>query len=166
MLTPLLCGIRLGVLQVWTVVKFITAYQKPLSIFRELGEGLPIKPPGGTELLKYAPTRFASKIMMCGRYASVHKIANLLLLDPRYTAWLSAQKASVRTLGATVRSIIRDDDHISGTRLVVRVFEPCVKLLRLMDGKKGATLSKVSNLLRLVDDNLQRRSTEYLSRFA
>ena len=48
--------------QIWEVVKFVTNHHKSLSRFRELGNELEVKPPGGCELLKYCDTRFASRI--------------------------------------------------------------------------------------------------------
>ena len=53
------------------------------------------------------------------------------------------QKTATREKGAKARTIIRDDAVHADLELFRRVMEPCMVLLRLCDGKHGATLGKV-----------------------
>lgn len=125
------------------MIKFVTAYSKPLAVFRDLGAALAVKPEGGTEFLKFCVTRFASKVMMCERYVKLHALVDQLVQNAVYIAWLVKQTPKIRALGAAVRAIVRSDAHLVGVKLVVRVFKPFVSSLRLIDGKRGSTLSKV-----------------------
>ena len=97
--------------QTWEVIKFITNHQKPLARYRQIaaadetwGEGG--KPAGGTELLKYGETRFASRFIMGQRLVNMQTVVTQLVADAVYNTWLSKQKASVKQAGAAVKEIV------------------------------------------------------------
>jgi hypothetical protein len=54
----------------WRVIEFISNHQKPLAEYRVIAALLKKEdsPEGGTELLKYGYTRFASRVMMLKRF--------------------------------------------------------------------------------------------------
>ena len=53
------------------------------------------------------------------------------------------QKSETQDKFRKAKLIVEDDDHFQNVDLVLRVFEPCVRAMRMTDGKKGATLSKI-----------------------
>ena len=55
---------------------------------------------------------------------------------------LSSQKKETRDK-FEAREVVEDDDHLKNVELVLRVFEPCVRTMRMTDGKKAASLSKI-----------------------
>jgi hypothetical protein len=73
----------------------------------------------------------------------VHDLLDKLLVDSAYTQWVAKQKSADRAKAAEFKRIIRDDDLLENIALCLTVLEPCLKVLRLTDGKKGATLSNV-----------------------
>jgi hypothetical protein len=127
--------------QVWEVIKFITNHQKPLALYRQVGART--SRTGPIELLKCAETRFASKIMMIMRFKDVHDILEKLMVDDEYTAWLDKQKTDTHQKGREIKSIVRDDPLLKSIALCIKIMEPCLCLLRLTDGTKGANLSNV-----------------------
>jgi hypothetical protein len=80
---------------------------------------------------------------MCERYSSLFMCVDQLMQNPELIAWLAKQIASVRAQGAAVRAIVRREGHPEEVSLVARVLKPFVQFLRLLDGKKGASLSKI-----------------------
>jgi hypothetical protein len=134
---------------VWEVVKWITNHHKPLAIYRKLAGQE--KTEGPTELVKYAETRFASKIMMITRYFEVHELLEKLLVDNAYVDWVAKQKTSeAKNKANEIKRIIRDDELLQTIELCIDLLSPCLQVLRLTDGKKGATLSNVyANMLGL-----------------
>ena len=99
---------------------------------------------GPTELVKYAETRFASKIMMITRYYEVHDILEKLLVDNSYMEWVAKLNSCEKKAKALeIKRIIRDDNLIHTIDLCIDLLSPCLQVLRLTYGKKGATLSNV-----------------------
>ena len=139
--------------QGWEVIKFITNHPKPLARYRDIAESGETwaengdKPIGGIELLKYGETRYALRVLMAQRLSNVEPVVVQLVGDAVYTSWLSKQKASVKEAGAALQAMVQDADFWTSLRLTVRVLEPCLKVLRLSDGKKGVTLGKLYHLL-------------------
>lgn len=135
------------------VVNFIVRHQKALAQYRAIAAELPKEevPKGGTELLRACETRFASNVMMLIRFRNVHHILEKLVIDSTYVAWLGKQTPEVRERGAKAKTIIRDDDMTENVGVAIRVMEPVMRLLRLTDGKAGATLSKVYAYLLQLD---------------
>lgn len=128
---------------VWTVVKFVTNHHKPLAIYRECADCLPRKPVGGTELVKFCETRFASRILMCARYVNCIPILEKLVIDTRYTDWVMRQTSETKAKADSIKGIIRDESTLTAAKTLVEVLGPVVKLLRITDTKAGSTLGKV-----------------------
>lgn len=74
-----------AIADVWTIVKFVTNHHKTLAVYRNWAASLPVKPAGGTKLVKFCETRFASRILMCTRYINCIPILEKLLIDLLYT---------------------------------------------------------------------------------
>jgi hypothetical protein len=138
--------------RIWDVVKWVTSHHKTLAIFRALGAALEDKPAGGCELLKFCDTRFASRIRMAIRYKSLLPLLKMLVADPKYVVWLAAQSAPTREKGAEIQLIIQSLDVARGLEAVIAVMEPAMRLLRLTDGKSGATLGKVYGYMLQLDE--------------
>jgi hypothetical protein len=70
-------------------------------------------------------------------------LLQVLVSNPAHKAWLAKQKVEVREIGSVVKLTVESDSHWEGVKLTTRVLSPVVELLRLTDGKTGATLGKV-----------------------
>jgi hypothetical protein len=136
---------------VWDVVKFITNHHKPLAIYREIGNALVDKPLGGTELIKYCETRFASKIMMITRYYNCLPILEAMMINPTFTAWVNKQKRETKSTAIEIRRIIRSEANTEAVKICIKVLDPVLRLLRLTDSKTGATLSKLYGYMIQID---------------
>jgi len=91
--------------EVWEVVKFVVNHHTPLAVYREIAKACDEKPFGGTELVKYAETRFASKLLMITRYYNVSGLLEKLIVHDTYVAWVSKQTAEVKLRAAGVKAI-------------------------------------------------------------
>jgi len=142
----------------WEVIKFVTHHSKPLSIFRALAKDPSTwegnKVPSATELIKYCDTRFASKLLMIQRYVLLRPVLELLVVNPGYKVWASLQKAEVKVSAQETKQTIQSSEHWESCELTEKVLSPVLKILRLIDGKSGASLSKVYHLMAML-------STEY-----
>ena len=130
----------------WEVIKFITNHGKPLAVFRDLAADQSTwgeNKAQTCELLKYAETRFASKLLMLQRYLLLQPVVEQLIVNPSYKLWLSKQKREIKESGAIAKETVQDEDHWDAVRLTVKVLTPVLKLLRMTDGKTGATLGKI-----------------------
>jgi hypothetical protein len=58
----------------------------------------------------------------------------------------------VRKVGDVVRKLVQSDAHWNAIQLTVQTLTPVLKLLRLTDGKTGATLGKVYNHMAVIDE--------------
>jgi hypothetical protein len=125
------------------VIKFVVNHHKTLALYRVLAAKEPNPPFGGTELMKYAETRFASKVMMLIRYFNVVDILEKLMVDKDYQAWVATQARDVKAKAAEIKTIVRDEKLVDAIAVCIKVLEPCMRLLRLTDGKTGATLGHV-----------------------
>ena len=131
----------------WEVIKFITNHGKALSLFRDLAKSpstwvsQPV--PAALELLKHCETRFASHVLMLSRYLALRVVVELLMANPHFKEWLKKQKTDIKKLGASVKLIVQSDCHWTGVKVTVDTLVPILELLRLTDGKTGATLGKV-----------------------
>jgi Protein of unknown function (DUF 659) len=84
--------------EVHICVKAVTAYQKPFARFRFIALEL-LKSgelDGGTEPLKFGPTRFGSKVLMAERFLKTRMIYEKLMLDAEFVKWLDKQSADVK----------------------------------------------------------------------
>eukprot|EP00967_Tisochrysis_lutea_P106695 scaffold163838_cov37-Tisochrysis_lutea.AAC.1 len=139
--------------QVWDAIKFVLYHQKALARYRALADEVPRdkRPVGGTELLRYVDTRFASKVLMLIRYRNVLPILDKLFVDNDFTKWASKQSRDVKDKAATAKRTVRDESIIDTVKTCIRVLEPAVVLLRMLDGKDGATLGKIYGYTLQVD---------------
>jgi hypothetical protein len=128
---------------VWTVVKFVTNHHKTLAIYRDCAASLVVKPAGGTELVKFSETRFASRILMCTRYINCLPILEKLVIDPLYTAWVQKQPSETKAKADEMKVIVRNETVVTAAKTLVEVLSPVVKVLRITDTKAGSTLGKV-----------------------
>ena len=64
---------------------------------------------------------------------------------------MKKQKAPVKAMFESVVDIVNDKDHWSAVELTLCVTEPCLKVLRLTDGKSGATLGKIYGMFLQLD---------------
>ena len=78
---------------------------------------------------------------------------------PHPKAWLAKQEKDVKAKGAFVRLVVQDATHWEAVALLVRVLAPVLTLLRLVDGKKGATLGKVYALFAQLDKLFREKVT-------
>jgi len=135
----------------WEVVKFITNHSKPLACFRELARDAntwrPGPPPRTVELVKYCDTRFASKLLMLERFLVLRPVLELLVANPGYKAWLAKQKTETKKEAEAIKRCVHSSEHWDAVAATLKFLLPVVRVLRLTDGKTGATLSKVYNLM-------------------
>ena len=69
-----------------------------------------------------------------------------LVSNPKYKNWLASQNAETRSKGDDIRLTVQKTEHWVGVERTVQVLLPVLKVLRLTDGKTGATLGKVYGL--------------------
>ena len=63
-----------------------------------------------------------------------------------YKLWLEKQDKDVKEKGEEIRITVQNSAHWVAVECAVRVLSPTLKVLRLTDGKTGATLGKVHGL--------------------
>ena len=133
----------------WENIKFVTHHSKPLSIFRQIAadpqiwKEAELAKPLFTELLKHCETRFASHLLMLQRYYALKIVVEALVANAGYKAWLARQTTDLKAPGNRCRLTVQDPEHWETVALTLRVLLPALSLLRLVDGKRGATLGKV-----------------------
>jgi hypothetical protein len=84
---------------------------------------------------------------MLARYILLRPVLEVLVSNPGYKTWLSHQKVATRDTGEEVKVMIQSSSHWSAVCLTDRVLSPVIRLLRLTDGKTGATLGKAYHLM-------------------
>jgi len=99
--------------------------------------------PNFVELLKFCDTRFASNLIMLQRYHALQIVVKNFVANIEYNAWLLTQSRVKQDKATDVRRIVQEDRHWNEVSVTVAVLEPIIKVLRLTDGKTGATLGKV-----------------------
>ena len=146
---------------VWDLVKFVANHQFTLALYRVLVKEQDPAPPDGTELLRYADTRYGSKVKVVRRVENVHPTLERLFTDARYTAWLNRQKASIKAAGAATKSTVYSvvmfgdgNEQRGRVRITTSVLIPIYRAMRLSDGKKGGSLGKLYRYLLDVDQLL------------
>jgi hypothetical protein len=72
----------------WQVVLALVSHQKPLAIFRKIASQPEFSQVGATEPLKYADTRFGSKVIMGRRLLSTKSIYRNLFVNTEMEAWV------------------------------------------------------------------------------
>jgi len=130
------------------VINFIRRHGKPLSIFRvicnnpQTWEYAELKP-DFVELIKFCDTRFASNLIMLQRYHALRIVVESFVANIEYNAWLKSQSKVKQEQALHVKQIVQAERHWEEVSVTVAVLEPIIKVLRLTDGKSGATLGKV-----------------------
>jgi hypothetical protein len=136
--------------EAWDVIKFITNHSTPHSIFRDISNDtqtwIGTLQPNFCELIKFGETRFASRLLLLERYHALQIALEALVSNPRYKNWLVNQNTETKLKGDEIRLIVQKTEHWVGVERTVRVLRPVMKVLRLTDGKTGATLGKVYGL--------------------
>lgn len=142
-----------AIASVWDVVKFVSNHQKALARYRELAAEIPkeSRPEGGTELIRYCETRFASKVMMLIRFRNVHDILEKLVIDTVYNQWVAKQARETRDNANNIKRHVRDEELLETVNLGITILEPVLRLLRMTDTKRGATLGKVYGYMLQLD---------------
>jgi hypothetical protein len=77
---------------VWQVVLTLVSHQKPLSIFRKIARQPEFSQVGAMEPLKYADTRFGSKVIIGRRLFSTKSIYRNLFVNTEMETWVESQK--------------------------------------------------------------------------
>ena len=133
--------------EAWDVIKFITNHSKSHSIFREIAADpktwIDRVIPSFCELIKFGDTRFASRLLLLKRYHSLRIVVEALVADIGYKLWLDKQDKDTKAKGEEIRITVQNSGHWVAVECAVRVLSPTLKVLRLTDGKTGATLGKV-----------------------
>ena len=88
---------------------------------------------------------------MLQRYHSLRIVVESLVSNIEYKRWLGSQDADKRNKGEQIRLIVQKFEHWEGVWRAVRVLNPVLTVLRLTDGKTGATLGKVWGLCAELD---------------
>jgi hypothetical protein len=136
--------------EAWDVIKFVTNHSKPHSIFRDISNDqntwLGRVQPFFCELIKFGDTRFASRLLLLKRYHSLRIVMESLVAHVGYKLWLDKQDKDVKEKGEEIRITVQKSAHWVAVECAVRVLSPTLKVLRLTDGKTGATLGKVHGL--------------------
>ena len=97
-----------------------------------------------------------SNLLMLQRYEALQIVIKSLVASNLYITWLKGQDKEKKDKGKAIKEIEQNDDHWNAVSLTVRVLNPVVKLLRLTDGKTGATLGKVFGLCAEVAANFKK----------
>jgi len=74
-----------------------------------------------------------------------------MFTDPEYVAWHATQKQNTKEAGDAAKKIAFDDAHLKDVKLTIKVLEPALVVLRLADGKKGASLGQLYGALLKLD---------------
>ena len=125
----------------------------PHSIFRDIAKDPKtwVETPSFCELIRWGETRFASRLLMLQRYHSLRIVVESLVSNIEYKRWLGSQDVDKRKKGEQIRLTVQKFEHWEGVWRAVRVLNPVLTVLRLTDGKTGATLGKVWGLCAELD---------------
>ena len=88
---------------------------------------------------------------MLGRYHCMKIVLGAVVANISYKRWLDKQDEATKKKAAWVALTVNDDDHWDSVSRAVRVLTPTLRVLRLTDGKTGATLGKVYGLCAELD---------------
>jgi hypothetical protein len=137
---------------VWQVVLALVSHQKPLSIFRKIASQSEFSQVGTTESLKYADTRFVSKVIMCHRLLSTKSNYRNLFVNTEMEAWVESQKPQTQDKFRKVIVVVLSDTNFwKNLVMCSRIFEPVLQALRVRDGMKGGTPAILYDLCLVLD---------------
>ena len=95
---------------------------------------------GATEPLKYADTRFGTKVIMGCRLLSTKSIYRNLFVHPELEAWVERQKPQTQDKFKKVSAVVLSDTNFwKNLDMCSRIFEPALQALCVNDGMKGGT---------------------------
>jgi hypothetical protein len=153
---------------VWTdlyevSIKFVWSHQYPLAVYRMLVKEQDPLPPDGKELVKYAETRYGSKVKVVRRVHSVRPSLLRLFVDLRFQTWLRRQAPAMKAASARAAGIINDPTlwgdggaNRGKVATVLAISMPIYRALRLSDGKKGCSLGKLYRFMLDIDQELSK----------
>ena len=78
-------------------------------------------------------------------------VIEALVSNIQYKRWLHQQDHATKEKGQWVNLTVNEEEHWNDVSRAVRVLTPVLKVLRLTDGKTGATLGKVYGLCAELD---------------
>ena len=76
-------------------------------------------------------------------YHALKIVVENFVANIEYNAWLRTQRQVKQEKGAEVKRIVQEERHWKEVFVAVGTLEPIIRVLRLTDGKSGATLGKV-----------------------
>ena len=124
----------------WQVVLALVSHQKPLAIFRKIANQPEFSQVGATEPLKYADTRFGSKVIMGRRLLCTKNIYRNLFVNTEMESWVERQKPQTQDKFRKVSAVVLSDTNFwKNLDMCSRIFEPALQALRVSDGMKGGT---------------------------
>jgi len=108
----------------WQVVLALVSHQKPLAIFRKIASQPEFSQVGATEPLKYADTRFGTKVIMGCRLLSTKSIYRNLFVHPELEAWVERQKPQTQDKFKKVSAVVLSDTNFwKNLDMCSRIFE-------------------------------------------
>jgi hypothetical protein len=131
----------------WQIVQAVVSHQKPLALFRKIAALPAFAEIGATEPLKYADTRYGSRVLMGRRLLTTRSIYRNLMVDTEMEAWLQRQKPDTQQKFNKVSNVIlAQADFWKNLDLCCQIFEPALQALRVSDGMKGGTPAILYNM--------------------
>jgi hypothetical protein len=89
----------------------LVSHQKPLAIFRKIASQPEFSQVGATEPLKYADTRFGSKVIMGRRLLSTKSIYRNLFVNTEMEALVERQKPQTQDKFRKVSAVVLSDTN-------------------------------------------------------
>ena len=131
----------------WQIVQAVVSHQKPLALFRKIAALPAFAEIGATEPLKYADTRYGSRVLMGRRLLVTRSIYRNLMVDTEMEACLQRQKPDTQQKFNKVSNVIlAQADLWKNLDLCCQIFEPALQALRVSDGMKGGTPAILYNM--------------------
>lgn len=106
------------------IVRFVTAHHRSLAIFRSHS---------GLELLKPNDTRFCTEFISQTRLVLVKDSLQETVVDKKFKSWIEKQR--YKQTGIDISARILDEGWWQCVGTVIKMCDPIVNLLRLMDGR-------------------------------
>lgn len=117
------------------IVKFIAGHHFSLALFRQHST---------LELLKPNNTRFCTEFVSHSRLIEVKESLQETVVDRNYKAWLQKKPKALKDRGLEISERVMDEAWWENVKTVVKICEPVVSLLRLMDaGGASPAVGKV-----------------------
>ena len=118
----------------------MVSHQKTLPLFRKIAALPDFAEIGATDPLKYADTRYGSRVLMGRCLFATRSIYRNLMVDTEMEAWLERQKPDTQQKFNKVSNVILTQvDFWKNLDLCCQIFEPSLEALCVSDGMKGGT---------------------------